>query len=167
MSRPSKLLPSKSENKPKEKEEWVKSFRALEKVLPYSRESFRQWSKLEGAPKGRSDGKQNLTAWKKFIEEQGLGLALTTPPTPRREAELIKRYQIQNERQALELGIRKRDYIHKSEVIQKVTLAWQEAHRVFHNHLILGIDSDEERKRNEKTLERAFQELHDLKNSFA
>lgn len=142
---------------------WVKGFRGLAGALPYSRESFRAWAKLPGAPRARPDNTQDAAAWRRFIQEKGLGESNgAKEQLPRREAEIVRRYEIGNERAELELAIRRREYVTRAEVVEKVSFAWTEAARIFRSHLVDAAKTDEERARNELALRLAFGELHDL-----
>jgi len=142
---------------------WVRGFRGLAEVLPYSRESFRTWAKLPGAPKARPDNQQDAAAWRRFIQEKGLGESNgAKEQLPRREAEIVRRYEIGNERAELELAIRRREYVTRAEVVEKVSFAWTEAARIFRAHLVDAAKSDEERARAELALRLAFGELHDI-----
>lgn len=142
---------------------WVKGFRGLAEALPYSRESFRQWAKLPGAPRARNNNAQDANAWVRFIEEKGLGINNgAKEQLPRREAEIVRRYEIQNERAELDLAIRRREYVTRAEVVEKVSFAWTEATRILRSHLVDGAKSDDERARNEVAIRLAFQELHEV-----
>jgi len=146
---------------------WVKGFRGLAEVLPYSREAFRLWAKMPGAPKARADNFQDAAAWARFIEERGLGTSNSArEQLPRREAEIVRRYEIGNERAELELAIRRRQYVTRAEVVEKVSFAWAEAARILRSHLVDGAKGEDERARNEMAIRLAFQELHDISLSY-
>jgi len=146
---------------------WVRGFRGLAEVLPYSRESFRTWAKLPGAPKARPNNTQDATAWRRFIEEKGLGVSNSaTEQLPRREAEIVRRYELQNERAEFDLAVRRKEYVTRAEVVEKVSYAWTEATRILRSHLVDGAKSEEERARNELAIRLAFQDLHEIAHGY-
>lgn len=161
------LLEERRKAKVADAPRWVKGFRGLAEVLPYSREAFRQWARLPGAPKARPDNTQDANAWRRFIEEKGLGTSNSAKEQlPRREAEIVRRYEIQNERAELDLAIRRREYVTRAEVVEKVSYAWTEAARILRSHLVDGAKSEEERARSEMAIRLAFQELHEIAHGY-
>jgi hypothetical protein len=161
------LLEERRKGKADDAPKWVKGFRGLAEALPYSREAFRQWAKLPGAPRARPDNMQDAGAWRRFIEEKGLGMSNSaTEQLPRREAEIVRRYEIQNERAELDLAIRRREYVTRAEVVEKVSFAWTEATRILRSRLVDGAKTEEERARNEVAIRLAFQELHEIAHGY-
>lgn len=161
------LLEERRRNQASEAPRWVKGFRGLAEALPYSREAFRLWAKMPGAPKARPDNSQDAAAWARFIEERGLGTSNSAKEQlPRREAEIVRRYEIQNERAEFELAIRRREYVTRAEVVEKVSYAWAEAARILRSHLVDGAKTEEERARNEMAIRLAFGELHEIAHGY-
>ena len=161
------LLEERRKTRAAEAPRWVKGFRGLADALPYSREAFRLWAKMPGAPKARPDNCQDAAAWARFIEERGLGTSNSAKEQlPRREAEIVRRYEIQNERAELELAIRRREYVTRAEVVEKVSFAWAEAARILRSHLVDAAKTEEERARNEMAIRLAFQELHEIAHGY-
>jgi len=161
------LLEERRKGKAAEAPKLVKGFRGLAGALPYSREAFRQWAKLPGAPKARPNNTQDANAWRRFIEEKGLGVSNSaTEQLPRREAEIVRRYELQNERAEFDFAVRRKEYVTRAEVVEKVSYAWTEATRILRSHLVDGAKSEEERARNELAIRLAFQDLHEIAHGY-
>jgi hypothetical protein len=66
--RPAKKKPEKSSAIPS----FVTSYTELARFLGVSRQSLNRWTKLDGAPKPRSDGRHVIADWKTFMKSNDL-----------------------------------------------------------------------------------------------
>jgi hypothetical protein len=70
-----KKAPAKKTAKKKTAEvipSFVTSYTELGKILGVSRQAINRWTKIEGAPKPRSDGRHSVSEWRNFMKSNDL-----------------------------------------------------------------------------------------------
>lgn len=95
---------------------YVKTLVELSEVLGVNRKTIDRWRKIQGSPKSRPDGRQDVSKWRKFITKNGLKEA----DTPEDE-ELKSRKLLAEVKQAeLKLKVMEGTYV----PIEKVREVW-------------------------------------------
>lgn len=94
---------------------FVTSYQELGKVLGVTRQTLNRWTKIDGAPKARSDGRHSISEWRNFMKSHDLS-------GKSHDMETLKARKLlaECEKRELENSIKRRQFVS----LEEVRLAW-------------------------------------------